>query len=60
MKVIQSLFDKFALGNILLILFCAVILLFSVRGLAGNPTIADLNTLQWKDNGPLELSPERG
>lgn len=42
------------------ILFLAVILAVSVRGLPGNPTPAQLNSLQWKDNGPFELSPERG
>jgi hypothetical protein len=47
-------------GNILFVLFIAVILALSVRGLPGNPTPAQLNTLAWKDNGPFELSPERG
>src|SRR5207302_508729 len=41
-------------------LFLVVVLGLSVRGLAGNPTPKDLNTLAWKDQGPLELSPERG
>ncbi len=48
------------IGNILLVLFVALILALSVRGLPGNPTTKQLNTLAWKDNGPFELSPERG
>jgi hypothetical protein len=51
---------KKLLGNILLILFLGTILVLSVRGLPGNPTPAQLNTTYWKDNGPFELSPERG
>lgn len=39
---------------------CAIALLFSVRGLPGNPTAQELVTPVWKDHGPLELSPERG
>ena len=33
---------------------------FSVRGLQGNPTTKDLQSPVWKDDGPMELSPERG
>jgi hypothetical protein len=51
---------KNIVSQILLILFCALILALSIRGLPGNPTAADLNTLAWRDNGPFELSPERG
>jgi hypothetical protein len=47
-------------GNVLLALFCITVLALSLRGIAGNPTPTDLNRLIWKDNGPLELSPERG
>jgi len=32
----------------------------SVRGQGGNPSPTDLNTSVWKENGPFELSPERG
>jgi len=46
--------------KVLLVLFCAVILALCLRGLPGNPTSQDLNNTIWKDNGPLELSPERG
>lgn len=48
------------IGNALLAVFCIAVLAFSIRGIAGNPTPEDLNRLIWKDNGPLELSPERG
>lgn len=51
---------KKIIGNVLLVLFVAVVLVLSVRGLPGNPTPAQLNTTYWKDNGPFELSPERG
>jgi len=51
---------KKVISNILFILFVAGILVLSVRGLPGNPTPQQLNTLYWKDNGPFELSPERG
>ncbi len=44
----------------LLILFCTVILSISLRGIAGNPTSAIINQPYWKENGPFELSPERG
>jgi len=46
--------------QIVFILFCSLILFLSIRGLPGNPTTAQLNTPEWKDDGPLELSPERG
>lgn len=46
--------------NIALVIFVAIALALSVRGLPGNPTPTQLNTLAWKDNGPFELSPERG
>lgn len=38
----------------------ALVLLASVRGLSGNPTVADLGTVRWREDGPFELSPERG
>jgi len=44
----------------LIVLFAAVVLALSIRGFPGNPTITELNTTYWKDNGPFELSPERG
>lgn len=47
-------------GNLFFIMFCAIVLVFSLRGLPGNPTITELQALTWRDNGPFELSPERG
>lgn len=44
----------------LLIFFCIAILFSSIRGLSGNPSSLNLNTDTWKENGPFELSPERG
>jgi hypothetical protein len=44
----------------LVILISALILGLSLRGHLGNPTATELNNNYWKDNGPLELSPERG
>jgi len=44
----------------LLILFCSAILTFSLRGNVGNPTREQIGMSQWKDEGPFELSPERG
>lgn len=51
---------KKILWNILLTLFIAVVLVLSVRGLPGNPSPQKLDTSYWKENGPFELSPERG
>lgn len=42
------------------LLFCVAILGLSIRGIAGNPTSKELNSSKWKENGPFELSPERG
>ncbi len=47
-------------GHILLILFVALILMITVRGLPGNPTPKQLNTPYWEGKGPFELSNERG
>lgn len=44
----------------LFFIFCAVILALSLRGIPGNPTSDSINNLEWKDEGPFELSPERG
>lgn len=43
-----------------LLIFMAVILAASLRGLPGNPSSDELNENRWKDDGPLELSPDRG
>lgn len=42
------------------IVFCVIILALSLRGIPGNPDAKELDTLKWRDEGPLELSPERG
>jgi hypothetical protein len=49
-----------SINNILLFLFCAAVLTLSLRGIVGNPTDTTINNTTWKENGPLELSPERG
>lgn len=36
------------------------VLFLTARGFLGNPTSLTINSEQWKDEGPLELSPERG
>ena len=41
-------------------LLITILMALSVRGLPGNPTAEELNSDQWKEYGPLELSPERG
>jgi hypothetical protein len=48
------------LMTILFAAFCAVVLILGLRGNPGNPTSTDLNTRYWKEDGPMELSPERG
>lgn len=59
-QVVSSLFTKSHTGVFLFFIFCAFVLFLSIRGIAGNPTPAQLNTLSWRDDGPFELSPERG
>lgn len=46
--------------TILFFIFCAIILAMSLRGILGNPTAQTLNDPEWKEEGPLELSPDRG
>ena len=48
------------LGTWFFFLACIIILALSVRGKAGIPDIATLNTTAWTDAGPFELSNERG
>lgn len=43
-----------------IIIFCFILLALAIRGLPGNPTSTQLNTPYWRDEGPFELSPERG
>lgn len=56
----SSLLKKESLSAFVFLLFCAAILAFGLRGLPGNPTGAELNDPKWKEEGPFELSPERG
>ncbi len=46
--------------SIFLIIFCVFVLFLTIRGIPGNPTAKMLNLRHWRDDGPLELSPERG
>lgn len=48
------------LFQILFFVFCASILLLSLRGIPGNPLSNVINDVKWKENGPFELSPDRG
>lgn len=48
------------LNTILFYVFCTIMLFLSIRGLPGNPTLAELRSATWRDEGPFELSPERG
>lgn len=45
---------------ILLAVVTIGVLALTIRGIPGNPTSKDLNDPRWKDEGPLELSPDRG
>ncbi len=51
----KNLFSTFLLS-----LFCLIVLGLSLRGAEGNPTDSSINQAHWKNNGPFELSPERG
>lgn len=48
------------LGTFFTILFCALILALSIKGLPGNPVGADLTDPVWSETGPLEPSIEGG
>lgn len=43
-----------------LFIFAALIFGLSLRGIGENPNQATLNSLRWTEDGPFELSPERG
>jgi hypothetical protein len=47
-------------SNFILAILCALILVLSLRGISGNILPNELNTPKWVDNGPFDLSPERG
>lgn len=48
------------LSKIFPFLICFLFVFLALRGQLGNPSAVDVNTINWKDNGPFELSPERG
>src|SRR3989344_3958256 len=43
-----------------LVLFCIAVLALTIRGNPGSPNENQLNSIGWRENGPLEISPERG
>ena len=51
---------KIFLGYLILFLFSVLILTLSIRGVPGNPAENTLADPRWGEEGPLELSPERG
>jgi hypothetical protein len=53
-KILMTCLKLIGLALIVLILFS------TIKGYAGNPDINELNSKTWKENGPFELSPERG
>src|SRR3972149_11956450 len=61
-KILIAMFPKFrkVLGISLMLLFCVLVLGFSLRGYMGVPSEKELGSSYWKENGPFELSPERG
>lgn len=46
--------------NILVLIFTIIMLALSIQGNPGNPTEKMLGSSEYKENGPFELSPERG
>ena len=64
MNIISSIISKAyhskLLRNMVLLLFVTIIMAVYLRGIPGNPTEAQLNLPIWRDDGPFELSPERG
>lgn len=51
---------KNTLATLLFLIFCTIFLAFGIRGIVGNPVGDGINDSTWKDEGPFELSPERG
>ncbi len=51
---------KKIISTALIIAFCVLVLILTVRGKYSNPKAETINSLEWTDEGPLELSPERG
>ncbi len=59
-KYLSSINFKLYFGLFVLITFCISVLAVSLRGEPGNPMRENMNEHYWKDEGPFELSPERG
>lgn len=47
-------------SNLIILPLFILVFAFTVRGNLGNPTATQLNNKYWKEDGPFELSPERG
>ncbi len=47
-------------GLSIFIILISTVLIGVVKGIPGNPNDSNLNDKNWKENGPLELSPDRG
>jgi hypothetical protein len=48
------------MGEVLVVFLCFLVLVLGVRGLPGQPNEQTINSPIWKEDGPLELSPDRG
>lgn len=55
-----SLMTKSKILSLGVIVVAILMFGLSVRGLYGNPSSVEINSEQWKQSGPFELSPERG
>lgn len=58
LKKIEILSSFFSL--LIIIVVISIVLVGVVKGIPGNPSDSNLNDKNWKENGPLELSPDRG
>ncbi|HRP36858.1 MAG TPA: hypothetical protein PLS50_03535, partial [Candidatus Dojkabacteria bacterium] len=58
LKKFKSMFSTTL--QIVVLIFITLVLFASIRGTAGIPTAEELNSPVWKEQGPFELSPERG
>jgi len=53
-------FINYKILTIIFFIFTGLILALGIRGLPGNPNSTEINQRIWKEDGPLELSPDRG
>src|SRR6185369_14413724 len=58
MKLFKKIIKKLSL--VPLILLMVIVMFASLRGNFGNPKSSELTQKKWLDDGPFELSPERG